>query len=226
MAGAASHEADEVPVFFCRVGVALDVSDQLRVNLASGIEAEGGLDHLVLEVAVDGLRAADNLYAALLLQVVLCQHAGVGVRVVTADDYNSLDAQFLAHLNAVVELPSLFEFGTTRTDDIESAGVTVLVDDLFGQFLILALDQTGRTAQETVELVGWVKFLQSVKQTADHVVTAGSLSTGQDNAYVHYGQCCGSLAAGFHSDDRQAVGVREEFLYLFLISNTLRCSAF
>ena len=142
MAGAATHEADEVPVFLCRVGIALDVSDQLAIDLAGGIEAEGGLDHLVFEVTVDGFRAADNLYAALLLQVVLCQHACVGVRVVTADDHNSLDSELLAHLNAVVELPGLFKFGTPRADDIESTGVTVLIDDLLGQFLILALDQS------------------------------------------------------------------------------------
>ena len=226
MAGAAAHQTDEVPVFLCGVGVALDVADQLAVNLAGGVETKRGFDHFVLQVAVDGLRAADNLNAAVLLQVVLSEYAGVGVRVVTTDDHNRFDAELLAHLDTVVELPGLFEFRTPRTDDIKTAGVTVLVDDIFRQLLVLALDQARRTTKETVELVSRIEFLQSVKQSADHVMPAGSLAAGEDHTYVDGRLRFRSFVARLHRDNRQAVGVREELLDLVLISYTLRCGAF
>ena len=91
MRSRATHQADEVPVFLCRVSVALDVTNQLAVHFASGVEAERGLNHVVLQVAVDGLRAANHLNTAFLLQVILCQHAGIGVRVVAANNHDGLD---------------------------------------------------------------------------------------------------------------------------------------
>ena len=89
--GATAHQTDEMPVFLRRVGIALDVTNQFGIGLTCGVETEGGLNHLVLEVAVDGLRAADNLNAALFLQVVLSEYASVGVRVVATDDDYGLD---------------------------------------------------------------------------------------------------------------------------------------
>ena len=61
MAGRAAHQFNEMPVFLRRVTVALDIADKLAVDFRSGVEAERGLDHLVLEVAVDCLRAAEYL---------------------------------------------------------------------------------------------------------------------------------------------------------------------
>ena len=55
MRSRAAHELDEVPVLASRVTVALDVTDDFSVDLRSGVEAEGGLDLLVLQVTVDGL---------------------------------------------------------------------------------------------------------------------------------------------------------------------------
>ena len=93
VACAAAHKLDEVPVLACTVAVTLYVADELRVGLACCVEAKAGLNLLVLQVAVDGLGATDDLHAILLGCIVLCQHAGVGVAVVTADNHESLDAE-------------------------------------------------------------------------------------------------------------------------------------
>ena len=53
-----------MPVFLGGVAVALDVADNLGVNLGGGVEAERGLDEVVLQVAVDGLGATAHLLAA------------------------------------------------------------------------------------------------------------------------------------------------------------------
>ena len=125
-----------------------------------------------------------------------------------------------AYFDTVVELPGLFEFGTSGTDDVEAAGVTVLVDDGAGEFLILAVDETGRTAEEAVELVVGVQCLQTVVETADNVVTAGSLTAGEDDADVNrFGVGIGlGVGVRLERDKGQTVGVREEFLDFLLVS--------
>ena len=139
------------------------VTDELSVGLTSGIETERGLNHLILQVAVDSLRATNHLNAALFLQIVLSEHASIGVRVVTTNDNNGLDTEFLAHFDTVVELPSLFEFGTTGTDNIETTGVTVFVNNLGSQLLILTFNQTARTSEETVQFIGRIEAFEAIK---------------------------------------------------------------
>ena len=79
MRGAAAHQLDEVVVFLRRVAVALDVANHLGIDLGGGVEAEGCLDPLVLEVSVDGLGHADYLHVGAYLLIVLGQDGGVGV---------------------------------------------------------------------------------------------------------------------------------------------------
>ena len=62
MGGRATHELDEVPVLASREAVTLYVTDDLCVDLGSGVEAEGGLDLLVLQVTINSLGATDDLY--------------------------------------------------------------------------------------------------------------------------------------------------------------------
>ena len=102
-----------MPVLTCRVAVALDVADKLRVCLTSCVETERSLNLLVLQIAVDSLRAADNLNTVLLCCVVLSEHTSVSVRVVTTDDYESLDAELAKNLNTLLELLFLLELCTT-----------------------------------------------------------------------------------------------------------------
>jgi hypothetical protein len=100
----AAHELDEVPVLAGRVTVALDVTDDFGVDLRSGVEAEGGLDLLVLQVTVDGLGAANDLDGSADALVVFCEDCSVGVGVVTTDDDQRTDIELLEDLEPLVEL--------------------------------------------------------------------------------------------------------------------------
>ena len=115
-----------MPVLTCRVAVALDVTNEFSVCLAGCIETERSLDLVVFEVAVDGLRAADYLYAVLLGCVVLSEYTSICVRVVATDDNESLDAEFAENLNTLLELLFLLELSTSRADDVETTGIAIL----------------------------------------------------------------------------------------------------
>src|SRR5699024_423048 len=87
-----SHHLDEMPVFLCRITVSLNISNHLAVSLGSCIKTKRDLDILILQIAVDGLRASDYLYAGLMSRHVLGKHAGIGIGIVAADDHDSGDA--------------------------------------------------------------------------------------------------------------------------------------
>ncbi len=110
MACRATHQFDEVIVFLCRVAVALNVADNFGVDFGCGVETEGGFNHIVLEVTVDGFGATDNLNACVDALVVFGEHCGVGVGVVTADNNESLNVEFLEDFQTLVELLLGFEF--------------------------------------------------------------------------------------------------------------------
>ena len=81
------------------------------------------------------------------------------------------------------------------------------------------VNQTARTQDETEQTVLGVQLLDLVEKTGNHVVSARSLTTRQDDTYVHL------LSVGLCSRlklyDRHTIGIREQFLNLFLVTNTL-----
>ena len=82
--------------------------------------------------------------------------------------------------------------------------------------------QTARTQDETEQTVLGVELLDLIEQTGNHVVTARSLTTRKDDTYVHL--LVVSLGSGLELYDRHTIGVREQLLDLFLITNTLGSS--
>lgn len=213
-----------MPVFERGGGVTLDVTDELGVGLASGVEAKGRFDGVVLEVTVDGFRASDDLDREFFLRIVFGEDAGVGIAVVATDDDDGGDAELFADFGSFVKLPCLFQFGTSRADDVETAGVAVAVDDVGGEFLVFVVHKSAWSAEETIELVGWVQFLEPVEDAGDDVVSTGSLSTGEDDADV---DGLVDFGLSFHKvDERQSVGVGEELFDLLLIAHALCRIAF
>jgi hypothetical protein len=69
--GRSSHQSDEMIVFLRASGIQSDITNQLRVSLASSVKAyrlykttthtERDLDVLVLEITIDGFWASNNL---------------------------------------------------------------------------------------------------------------------------------------------------------------------
>ena len=117
--------------------------------------------------------------------IVLSQHTGIGVRVVTTDDHDGLDVELTDDLQTLLKLIHLLQLRTTGTDHVETTGVTILVDDLRSQFHIVMVYETTRAEDETVETVLRVEFLDLVEQTRNHVMTARSLTTTEDDTHVH-----------------------------------------
>ena len=214
-----SHQLDKVPVFAGRVTVTLNVTDYFRVSLTSRIKTERSFNHLVLQVTVDSLRTTDNLNTAVLRSIVFCQYTSVCVWVITTDNYQCLDAQFLDDFQTFIKLFYLFQFGTSRTDDIETTGIAVFVDNIGSQFHIIMVYQTTGAQNETIQFAVLVQCFDTVEQTGNNIVSAGSLSTRQDDTYVD-GRHIDSFAFN-ELNQRHAVSVREQGFDSFLVSNWL-----
>ena len=202
-----------MPVFLCRVGVALNVTNHFAIHLASGVETERGFNPVVLQVAVDSLRATDYLNASTLSLVVFSEHASVGVRVVATDNHDSTDIQFLDDFQTLFELVNGFKFGTARTDDVETASVAILVDNIASELHIVVINKSTRSHEEAIQAVSLVQRLKTVEQTTNYIVSARSLTTRKDNAHVdHF--LVGTLnfchiCVFFKTQFRQSVSVRE-----------------
>ena len=181
---ATPHQLDEVPVLACAVAVTLDVAYQLAVCLACRVEAEGGLYLVVLQVAIYGLGTTYHLHSVLLGSIVFGQDAGVGVRVVAADYHEGLDAELAEDLDTALELGFLLQLCPSGADDVESAGIAVLVDEGIREFHVLVVNQAARSHEEAVKLAFGVQRLHAVVESAYYVVASGSLSAAQDDSHV------------------------------------------
>ncbi len=82
------------------------------------------------------------------------------------------------------------------------------------------VDESAGAHEETVELAVLVDSLDAVKQTADHVVTAGSLSARKNHTYIDGLVGCGGCSLLKHEFGK-TVGIGKQFLNLFLIAGRL-----
>ena len=215
MRSRATHNLDEVPVFACRVAVALNVTYEFSISLSGGVEAERSFNLFVLQVAVNGLGASDDLYAHVLCCVVFCEHACVGVRVVATDDDDSLDIELAYDFQAFFKLVFLFKFGTSRAYHVETSGIAVVVDEFSSEFHVVVVYESAGTHEEAIEFVLGIKFLHGVEESGDDVVSAGSLSAAEYDTHVHGFMLLFLTLYKLH--EGHAIGVWEEFLYLFLV---------
>ena len=78
------------------------------------------------------------------------------------------------------------------------------------------VNETTRTEDETIELVSWVERLHTVEETRNHVVTARSLTTREDNTYVESRKFL-SLTC-LECNNRHSISVREQRLDFILIT--------
>ena len=93
---------------------------------------------------------------------VLSQNSCVGVGVVTTDDNYCSDAVLLANISNDSELLVGLQFGSAGTDDVETAGISVLVDVFVIKDYIAVFDQTAGAALEAVQNVFRVGSFQSI----------------------------------------------------------------
>ncbi len=176
MRSGTAHNLYEVPILLSRVGITLDVTDNFRICLCSSIKAKRSLDVLILQVAVDRLRATDNLNACVLSCHILSEYCSVCIGVVTADDNDSIEPVLLSYFLNDSELLFCLELCSAGTDDIESARVPVRVDEVIRKLYIGIIEKSGRAALESEEDIVLVCCLKSIIKTGDNIVSAGSLS--------------------------------------------------
>ena len=181
MTGAASHQFDEVPIFLGRVGITPDIADKFAVYTAGSIKTKGSFNAIILQVAVNCLRTADDVNANAVLLVVFSQQTGVGIGVVTADDYQRLDSKFFTVLLGRLEMFFGFQFSTSGTDHIKTTGIAVGVNDLIRQKDLFTFNQTVRPLEEAVKFARRIQRFQPVIKPSNYVVTARSLTTGKNH---------------------------------------------
>ncbi len=152
---------------------------------------------------------------------ILGEHGGVGVGIVAADDDQAVQAHISEVLLAGGQVLGLFDLVAAAHYHIEPAGVAIRVDDLGGQFLVLALDNAARAFEEAEELAVLVGGLERVEQARDHVVSARRLSARENHADL---ERFGRQPAVALDDlrDRLAVGVGKQLLDLLLIGRRMR----
>ena len=164
------------------------------------------------------------MYTIVLGSIVLSQYTGVGVRVVTTNDDNSLDVQLADNLKTLLKLIHLLQLCTTRAYHVETARIAILVNDVSSQLHIIMVYQSARTQDETVQTVLRVQLLNLIVQTGNHIVTTRSLTTRQNDTDIHLSSV--GLCSGFKLYNRHTIGVGEELLDFFLIAHTLCGSTF
>ena len=209
VAGRTPHQFDEMPVLLGAVCIAGDVADQLAVGLGRGIEAETRLDVLVLEIAVDRLGNTDHLDLIALLAEELGQQGGVGVAVVSTDHHDRRELVSQGGFACLGKLLLGLDLGASAADQVETAGVPVLRQQLGLDLERIVVHQTTGAAAKTDQATIGMNRLDRVEQSGDHVVSSRRLTAGQNNSY---GQrfCLRGLAAAERCD-RRTVGVRKQF---------------
>ena len=199
-----SHNFDEMPVLLSGVTVSLDVSDKLAVSLGCSIKTKGNLDILILKVSVDGLRASDYLYAGLMCCHVLSKYTCIGVGIITTDDNDCGDTMFLQTSVAILNCSSVSSLVLPGTDDIESTGISVLVDICIIKYDEIVFDQSAWTTFETNQNILFIGCLQRIIQTTYNIVSAWCLSAGKDNTYYLF-LSCRSVLSFFKGNLRLAI---------------------
>ena len=106
-----AHQFDKVPVFFCGIGVPLQIADKFAVSFAGRVKAKRGFDVFVFKVAVDCLGAADNLNAGTLGKEVFGKEGRVGIGIVPADNHHGGKAQLFCGFQGSGKLFVRFNFG-------------------------------------------------------------------------------------------------------------------
>ena len=120
---------------------------------------------------------------------------------------------------AFLKLVDLLKFCAPAGNHIDAARIAVFIDDVGGEFHIIVVNETTGTHQESIEFVLGIEFFDGIKEAADDVVSAGGLSSAEDDANIHFLAFC--HVARNELDEWHAIGVGEEFLDFLLVVNTL-----
>ena len=180
-----------MPVLFGTIGVALNVANQFTVGLCCSIKTEGNFNGFILQVAIDGLWATNDLNPMAFVLEELSQDGCVGIGIIATDDDQGGNVVALANFCTDFELFFTFKFCASTSDDVKPTciaigGKIVSVDDSVG-----ILENARGPPLESVEVVLRVCSLQGIKESADDIVPTGGLSAAEDYPDVAlFGNTC------------------------------------
>ena len=156
--------------------------------------------------------------------IVLCQNAGICIRIIASDYNKRLDVKLAYYLQSLLKLFCFFKFRTSGTYHVEAAGVAIVLNKVCRYFNIIVTYKPTGTKYETEKSVFGVKFLYRIEETRYDVMTTGSLTAAEDNTDIHH--CCIRSFGSDKLNERHAISIWEQCLYLFLIVCTLCRGAF
>ena len=82
--------------------------------------------------------------------------------------------------------------------------------------------ESAGSEKESVQFVVRIQALYSVKDTADDIMAARSLSAGKDDSDIHLGIDIVLFSlTGYELYQRKSIGIGKQLLYLFLVTYTL-----
>ena len=209
-----------MPIFTGRIAVTLDIANQFAVCFGSRIKTERSFYLIILQVAIDGLGAADHLHAIVLGSIILGQHTSIGIGVIATDNDNGLDVELANHFESLFKLLLLLQFGTSGTDHVKTACVTVFVNDVGSKLFVVVVNKSARPHEETIKAIVRIQALDGIEKTANHIVAAGSLAAPQNHSDIHLAGV--GLVTGNKLHQRHSISVGEQLLDFFLIANALR----
>ena len=130
-----------------------------------------------------------------------------------------------ADLSSYCKLLLRFQLRAAGTDDIKTSGIAVLIDVSIIKNDVVIFQQSAGAALKPIEDILFVGRFQRVIQTAHYIVSARSLTAGQDHA-DHLFFRCRSVASLLECDLFLTISIREKRLNLFLICRTGGLGAF
>ena len=183
MGGGTAEQTDEVVVFGGGAGIGADVADEGRHRTAIGIEANGSLHEVVLEIAGIVARNYHNAGFDAAVEKELSQEGGISSSVGTAHQHQSVKVEFLAGSNHFLVVV-LADFIGRTTQQIVTSSITVHGESFFLNLNARSLEQTRSSANESIKLAVLVHLMQIIKQTGDDVMTSRALTTTEHNSHI------------------------------------------
>mmetsp|Transcript_20396 Transcript_20396/g.44451 ORF Transcript_20396/g.44451 Transcript_20396/m.44451 type:complete len:260 (-) Transcript_20396:29-808(-) len=160
-----------------------NVADELRICAAGRVEAERHRDlRGTLEIAVDGLRAADDLRSAAYFLELLGKESAVGVGVVPTDDHQAIQLELFTDFPGGYELLRRLDLVPSAANHVEAARVAVAIHHDVVDLRHVAGEESMRAIAEAVRDRTWPGALHSIVDSRHDVVTSWCLSSAENNA--------------------------------------------
>mmetsp|Transcript_45082 Transcript_45082/g.146751 ORF Transcript_45082/g.146751 Transcript_45082/m.146751 type:complete len:605 (+) Transcript_45082:49-1863(+) len=181
--GRAAHHADEVPVLASGGGVGGEVAHEGGVHARGGVEADGRLDRVAVQVAVDGGGDADDARRDAALLEVLRQQRRVRVGDGAAhEDEPAQPAPPAGRLRQLVVLRRANDI-RRAAEQVHPAAVEVRRNLVRAELDGTAAEQAARPVEEAEQLGALAAApLQEVGEPDGDVVRAGALAAAKDDA--------------------------------------------